>query len=540
MKTWQLNLLVALSYIAAAKFCQQFAINPGNITPVWLASGISAAWVFHYGYRLLPGVGIGAAVGNFMGYVLSSSELGLFLPIMAALLNGLGDVLCVFLTCWVAKSDEFYDAVFSDVLRTLRFVFIGGALASAISAVFGVGGLTAAGMLPMEEALIALATWTIGDLMGILWIFPISTILLRGSWYRKNISVTSLLKSLLTFAIMIAVMTTALQFSESRWGFVLFSLLFPVAILGAIWIGEFWTFVGFLVVSPIVLMLDVSLTPVPTDLPFVLLQAQITLFAVVVCQLIYLGASNNTKRIYDSVSAAKDEFMAKVCHEVRTPMAGIMGNVEFLLEDGKQISKSETEDILGAVNKSCHILLGLLNNMLDFSKLDHHKAVYQEVVGNIAEICQDQVDLYRVNCYRKDLKIVFQKEENLPNQWRTDPLKLKQVLNNLVGNAVKFTQAGSIVVSMKSPRDKGGLMIEIEDTGVGMTASEQRMIFEPFWQADSSSTTQSTGTGLGLSISYRLIELMRGTLSVESLPKKGSTFQVWLDSKPAEFPEIAS
>lgn len=533
-KTWQQNILVALTYIAAAKFCQQFAIEPGNITPVWLASGLSAAWVFRFGYVLLPGVGLGAAVGNFTGYILSDSQLFIGLPVMAAALNGVGDMCCVFLTVWMAKSGAPGYGCFSDVGKTLRFVFVGGILASLVSGVFGVGGLAAAGMLPMNQAPIALATWTVGDLMGILWIFPLAEFLFRERFFYKDLGFSRLLKPVVTYIGLIGILTSALLYADLRWGFALFSLIFPVAILGTIWIGQLWTVVGFLVVSPISLWLNVTLSQVVTDLPFVLLQCQITLFAMTVCQLIYMGASNHTKQIYDAVGAAKDDFMAKMCHEIRTPMTGIIGNVEHLLEEESPGDQSEVNEVLEAVHKSCHVMLGLLNHMLDFSKLDNHKETYNKEILNVEEICRDQLELYRVNCQRKNLDLIFEKQEGLASHWHTDDLKLKQVLNNLVGNAVKFTSEGQITIRMKKPSSKGGLLIEVEDSGVGMNSEELEKVFEPFWQADSSSTSKTTGTGLGLAITFQLVKVIHGRIEAESTPLKGTIFKVWLDTQAAK------
>jgi signal transduction histidine kinase len=230
----------------------------------------------------------------------------------------------------------------------------------------------------------------------------------------------------------------------------------------------------------------------------------------------------------EAASRAKSEFMANMSHELRTPMNGIIGFTDLVLTT--ELQKAQ-RDYLKNVSKSAYSLLNIINDILDFSKIEVGKLLIDEVPFNLAELVEDTVDLISIKAEEKGLEMVCSIDPALPSQLIGDPIRIKQVLTNLMGNAVKFTTRGEVFVKIQSGlrHTKNGatyidLDILVKDTGIGIPKSKLNAIFESFTQADNSTTRKYGGTGLGLTISKSLVELMGGRLTVESEPEKGSSF----------------
>ena len=235
----------------------------------------------------------------------------------------------------------------------------------------------------------------------------------------------------------------------------------------------------------------------------------------------------------EAASTAKSEFMANMSHELRTPMNGIIGFTDLVLTT--ELKKSQ-QDYLQNVRKSADSLLEIINDILDFSKIEAGKLTIENAPFSLEELVEETVDILSVKTFEKKLEMVFCKESGLPSQFFGDAGRIKQILVNLMGNAIKFTEKGEIVVSVKSQAiyEKESsrympLSISVKDTGIGISKSKLVKIFESFTQADSSTTRRYGGTGLGLTISKSLAELMGGDLKVESEPGRGSTFSLTLD-----------
>jgi len=237
--------------------------------------------------------------------------------------------------------------------------------------------------------------------------------------------------------------------------------------------------------------------------------------------------------------------MANMSHELRTPMNGIIGFTDLVLTT--ELQKSQ-RDYLQNVKKSAYGLLGIINDILDFSKIEAGKLLIDHTLFKLDELVEETIDMLTIKAFEKKLEMLYRVDPSIPSQFLGDPVRIRQVIVNLLGNAIKFTGEGEILVSVKKAseswlRSDGkpcmNITIEVRDTGIGIRKEKLQKIFESFTQADTSTTRKYGGTGLGLTISRSLAELMGGQLTVESEPAKGSSFILHLALEVAnEQPEI--
>jgi signal transduction histidine kinase/CheY-like chemotaxis protein len=226
----------------------------------------------------------------------------------------------------------------------------------------------------------------------------------------------------------------------------------------------------------------------------------------------------------EDATKAKSDFLANMSHEIRTPMNAIIGMAHLAL---KTDLTAKQHDYLKKVDISAKSLLGIINDILDFSKIEAGKLNMESVDFQLEDTLDNISTLVGIKTQEKGLELLFKTDPSVPTALVGDPLRLGQILINLSNNAVKFTDTGEIVVStelVKKDGDQATLKFSVQDTGIGMTAEQAAKLFQPFMQADSSTTRKYGGTGLGLTISKRLAEMMDGKIWVESEPGRGSTF----------------
>ena len=230
------------------------------------------------------------------------------------------------------------------------------------------------------------------------------------------------------------------------------------------------------------------------------------------------------KEAAESASRAKSSFLANMSHEIRTPMNGIIGMAQLLSQTEL---RSHQRDYLQNVEESAHILMRLLNDILDFSKIEAGKLELERVHFRVSECVARATQMLSLRAAEKGLEIACRISPEIPDHLRGDPGRLQQVLVNLLGNAVKFTDSGEIFVNVNAEKltpELVRLHFSVSDTGIGISADKHGQIFHPFEQAETSTTRRFGGSGLGLTISRQLVEMMHGRMWLESEPGRGSTF----------------
>ncbi len=238
----------------------------------------------------------------------------------------------------------------------------------------------------------------------------------------------------------------------------------------------------------------------------------------------------------DAANQAKSAFLANMSHEIRTPMTAILGFADLLLsEEGLENAPSSRVEALWTIQRNGQYLLDLINDILDLSKIDSGKLEVEHIGCSPRDIVADVITLMQVRATDQKLELRVEYQGPVPENIQSDPTRLRQILINLVGNAIKFTKAGSVCLKVQTRNQSAEnptLRVDVIDTGIGMTQKQMSNLFQPFVQADASTTRKFGGTGLGLTISKRLAEMLEGSITIRSTAGEGSTFSVEVPTGP--------
>jgi PAS domain S-box-containing protein len=234
----------------------------------------------------------------------------------------------------------------------------------------------------------------------------------------------------------------------------------------------------------------------------------------------------------ENLARARREFLANMSHEIRTPLNGIIGFAQIGLRQCQDEAKARAA--FSKIAESGQLLLGIVNDILDFSKIEQGKLSVESLPVDLLGVIRQSVALIQAKAQAKGVAVRVRKAPGLPGYCLSDPLRLRQVLANLLSNAAKFTESGSVTLAVSL--EGGEWVFEVSDTGIGMDAEQLERLFQPFEQADGSMTRRFGGTGLGLAITARLVDLLGGRIAVESAPGRGSRFKVCLPYIPCAAP----
>jgi two-component system sensor histidine kinase/response regulator len=249
-----------------------------------------------------------------------------------------------------------------------------------------------------------------------------------------------------------------------------------------------------------------------------------------------LAEADRLKEKAEAASRAKSDFLANMSHEIRTPLNGIIGMTELAMSS----SGMEQHEYHTLIKSSGEALLVILNDILDYSKIEAGKVTLESVDFSLEDVISTSIKSIGPSAHKKGLELTYYLEPNVPLNVVGDPSRLRQVLLNLAGNALKFTSQGEVGIRVSVERvseSRVQLHVAVCDTGVGIPTDKQRRLFQPFEQADSSTTRRYGGTGLGLAISARIVQLMGGVIWMESTPHKGSTFHFTAEFGRSSSPE---
>jgi signal transduction histidine kinase/HPt (histidine-containing phosphotransfer) domain-containing protein/ActR/RegA family two-component response regulator len=522
-----------LSYFAAASLSfWAFGTN----TPVWVSNAFAVAALLRNKPAVWPFLLVLTAIADYGANALFGAGPILTLGIVPC------DVSEILLVSVAISKGGDASLRFSTIWQTTKFALICG-LVTIVSSAGGAGLLT----LTLGEPFLALwSTWYLADTFGLLIVIP-----LLMSWTDQSLR-SEILGIVIVKAALLSGLVAVVGYLDFNGALPGLFLTFPFLILAsfhgrllgattataALTIVATWsTFHGH---GPIAQLPNADLNVIAQvqSLQFYLL---VVLFSTLPVAAILEQREGLTVQLRESTRKAeaavraKSEFLAVMSHEIRTPMTGVLGMTDLLID--AHLPTRERDYVLG-IRASGRYLLTLINDILDFSRIEAGKLELEITDFSIPAMLEQVRSLMTPQASERGLELYFEFDEHSPQVVRGDPTRLKQVLINLVGNGIKFTQRGGVTVAVsRRPADGGRerFRFEVRDTGIGIPEDKRSLLFNAFSQVDSSTTRQFGGSGLGLAISKRLVEAMGGEIAVESVVGVGSRF--WFET-PLELGDI--
>ncbi|MBW4678563.1 MAG: MASE1 domain-containing protein [Microcoleus vaginatus WJT46-NPBG5] len=563
-----LILSIALIYYVTAKLGQYLAIPPGFITPVYPPSGIALAAILLMGYQVWWGIWLGALIAATWAFLANTGILSM--SIISGLGIATGSVLQAIVGAYLIKHFIGSRYIFTTTPNVTKFTGI-ELLSCMVSPTFGVTTMYLCGFIDGKNYLISWLTFWLGDAIGVLVIAPLLLFWIEHWFSKRSLKGGKPTNTLTHHSSRQAVQSTL---EIVIWTFLLLTvgivafgvgypveyLLIPLLVWSAFRSEQRFTAIAIFLVAALAIAGAIrgtsSFNRSTLNESLLLLQAFIgtvcvttlILSAVVmereqakarierVNEELEFKVEERTAALQQSkeiavreaarsaaANQAKSEFLANMSHELRTPLNGIMGYAQIL-----QRSKTVGEEERGQVNVIYQCgshLLTMINDILDLSKIEAGKMELNPSDFHFPAFLQGVAEMCRIRAQLKGINFNYESPADLPTGVRADEKRLRQVLLNLLGNAIKFTDDGSVTLNVSFARaDK--IRFEVRDTGVGMSPDQLQKIFLPFEQVGDAKR-QAEGTGLGLAISQKIVSLMEGTIQVQSEKGVGSIF--WFD-----------
>lgn len=518
---------------------------------LWPAAGVSVAALLLWGYSMWPAVFFAAFVVNLTDGMDATKYFG------SNLAATLGPMLAAYLC---HRNTGFHNALdrFDDAVRLIIAAVFGG----LVTALIGVPGFLLSGIGNLDY-IFFLRYWA-SNTMGILLTAPLILVLSvpnrieRYQW--KNIGQKEkAYLGLATIAVILLftkfsgpirlyfffplIFWPAMRFGQRGVALISFVLTNVVLFATVRGIGPFGSFAGgsehIFYLLTFVMALQITgliIAGSVAEREIVRIEEENELRKANAALERTLLELKDAKEAAESSSAAKSAFLANVSHEIRTPLGAVLGFSELVLTDG--VSKDDRKKIFEIIKRNGLQLLNVINDILDLSKIEVGKFEIQKTVVTVADIIEDIKTTMGLEAERKDINLKVEIDPKIPKKIYTDPLRLRQVLLNIVGNSVKFTDRGWVAINVKVIIDSNGrtkLAFVVTDTGIGIPADKVKDLFSPFAQVDTSSTRRFGGTGLGLALSQRLAFALGGAVVLnKSTLGQGSEFMITIDPGDAE------
>ncbi|MGI0482384.1 MASE1 domain-containing protein [Geminocystis sp. CENA526] len=519
-------------------------------SPVWPGAGLTIACLLQWGYSRIWGVFFGALISN----------LGVYPSFYISVLACLSTTVWALVSVWTIKKVTKTNYPFDRVNHVVGFILASLLTGALPQGIVGAGLVILRELEPLSNFWVIVKNWSIGDAIGILVVTP----LFLTWWHKSQYSIPKSWKNWEFFILIVSlIFVMNFTFLESQ---PVEYLLFPPLLWSAFRFGNkittlLVTIIGTIAAvftgyeqgifyqmalntnSLLLLQLFVGIMSISTMVFSAVIienrQAELKLQKAneeleerVIARTLALQENETNYRQLaikaQSANRAKSEFLANMSHEIRTPMNGIIAMTELLLQENLDDRK---QDLVETINYSSKTLLTILNDILDFSKIESGKLELENNPFILKDVLKYISKSFAKQAEDKLINLTYNLEKNLPNSFLGDKTRLAQIFLNLVSNALKFTEKGNISIAVKTwnPPDKKddqiiyNLLISVSDTGVGIEFDRIEKLFRAFTQADASISRKYGGTGLGLSISKSLINLMGGTIWVESKGNIGGT-----------------
>jgi signal transduction histidine kinase len=516
---------VAVVYIVAARAGLQLDAVSGFATLVWAPTGIALAALLLGGYRIWPGVFLGALIANVWTGA----------PVVVALGIATGNTLEALLGSYALRRIPGFRLSLDRVMDAVALIVLAAGLSTLVSATIGVASLHLGGLVAPADIMETWRSWWLGDAIGALLVAP--PILIWATAPRFSPSPVRMLEAAaLAASVLITSLVMFLPVTSPSRAFNYPYVVFPPLIWAAIRFGQCGAVTTTFVVSAIAVWGTAM-----GNGPFVVstlhgsLYALQTFMGMTGATFLILGASiseraraeKELQSAYNLVSKAnraKAEFLAVMSHELRTPLNAIAGYAE-LLSLGVSGSLSEKQaDAIARIRTNQQHLLALIDDVLSFAKIEAGVTVVTPQQVRLRNALDSLEPLVRPELLQKQLTLSYDPGD--PDlEVVADPTKLRQILLNVLGNAIKFTAAGGRI-ALDVLRDGDFARIRVADSGIGVATEDLEQIFEPFYQVDSGTTREYPGVGLGLAISRDLARAMGGDVSIESTLGKGSLVSI--------------